>query len=94
MEDGDACSDIVVHGDLLRHVHVATTVRRVTPGTEPRDFGPFFGSLVRTGYDGRGSIEAGIADPATELPNALSLMRRLLSSATDTRPACAGCRPN
>ncbi len=76
-KDGDSYKDIVAQADLLFHVHIATGVNRLTPGAEPCDLGPFFAALAEGGYEGRVSIEARIDDPATELPAALSLMRRL-----------------
>ena len=77
MKDGDSYDDIVAHADLLFHVHIATTANRLVPGAEPCDFASFFASLATGGYDRKISIEATIAAPEKELPEALSLMRHL-----------------
>lgn len=77
MKDNDSYEDIVVNGDLLAHVHISTIPCRKAPGVEPCDFYPFFDALVRAGYNGRISIEAGIPDPAVNLPQAFTLMKQL-----------------
>lgn len=77
MRDGDCCDDIVAHGDLLTHVHIATERNRLAPAAEPCDFAPFFGALTRAGYDGRISVEANITNPQTELAAARALMTSL-----------------
>lgn len=77
MKDNDSYEDIVVNGDLLAHVHIGTVPNRVSPGAEPCDLYPFFEALVRAGYNGRISIEAGIPDPAVNLPQAFALMNQL-----------------
>lgn len=77
MKDNDSFEDIVINGDLLAHVHISTMPNRVPPGAEPCDLYPFFDALVRVGYNGRISIEAGIPDPAVNLPQALALMKQL-----------------
>lgn len=77
MRDGDSFEDIAANGDLLAHVHIATTTKRLAPGAEPCDLAPFFAALRKAGYEGRVSIEGSIPDPAKELPVALDLMQRL-----------------
>lgn len=72
--DNDSAEDIVANGSLLAHVHIATPARRA-PGAEECDFGPFFDALKRSGYDGRVSIEAGLSDPARDLPRALETLQ-------------------
>lgn len=79
--ENDSVEDIVTHGDLLAHVHIATANNRLAPSAEPCDFAPFFAALARAGYNGRVSIEGKIPDPETDLPAALSLMRRLTPAA-------------
>jgi sugar phosphate isomerase/epimerase len=76
--NGDSLEDIVTNGTLLAHVHVATLKGRLAPGTEKcSELKPFFATLKKAGYNGRVSIEAGLKDPATELPRALALMTAL-----------------
>jgi sugar phosphate isomerase/epimerase len=77
MRDGDSYDDIVTYGGLLAHVHLATIPKRLAPGAEPCDLGPFFAALKKAGYKGRVSIEGTIPDPARELPVALALMKGL-----------------
>ena len=74
MADDDSFDDIVANGSMIVHTHIATRNRKA-PGAEECDFGPFFDALRRGGYDGRVSIEAGIADPERDLPRALETLR-------------------
>jgi len=75
MRDGDSYDDIVKHGDLLAHVHIATVPNRRAPGSEACDFSRFFCALANASYAGRISIEGKITDPVAELPVALTVMR-------------------
>ena len=75
--EGDSADDIVTHGSLLAHVHIATSPTRLPPVAEPCDLQPFFRALVAAGYTGRISFEGKLPDPAATLPAALALMRRL-----------------
>lgn len=77
MRDDDPFDDIVAHGDLLAHVHIATVPHRLPPGGEPCGLDAFFAALGAAAYAGRVSIEGKIADPQTELPAALAVMRKL-----------------
>ena len=79
MRDGDSYDDIVKHGDLLAHVHIATVPERLAPGAESCDWTRFFRALADAHYNGRISIEAKITDPLTELPVALATLRRLVA---------------
>ena len=74
MRDADPYADIVANGDLLSHVHIATTSHRLPPGVEPCDFAPFFTALASAGYNGRVSVEAAIQNPETDLPTARALL--------------------
>jgi sugar phosphate isomerase/epimerase len=57
---------------------VATLKRRLAPGTEEcGELKSFFATLKKAGYSGRVSVEAGLKDPATELPRALAVMSDL-----------------
>jgi sugar phosphate isomerase/epimerase len=77
MRDRDAYVSIVTHGALLAHAHIATSTRRLAPAAEDCDFTDFFGALAKAQYTGRISIEGNIANPETELPAALAMMRAL-----------------
>ena len=77
--DGDSLQDVVDNGDLLAHVHIATSPNRLAPGAEACDLGPFFDALARAGFDGRISIEGRIPDPRADLPRALAHMAALQS---------------
>jgi sugar phosphate isomerase/epimerase len=80
MRDNDSYEDIVRHGSLLVHAHLATVPHGLAPGAEPCDFAPFFASLAKAGYNGRVSVEGRFANPGAELPAALKLMRALAES--------------
>jgi len=84
MRDGDAFADIVTHGKLLAHTHIATVPGRLAPGAEPCDFSRFFRAMADAHYNGRISIEGKLANPAAELPAALATMRQLAAA------TCAG----
>lgn len=75
--EGDSADDLVAHGSLLAHVHIATVPNRLAPGVEPCDLQPFFHALAAAGYAGRISFEGKLTDPAVVLPSALALMHRL-----------------
>ena len=81
MRDEDSYDDMVRHGDLLAHVHVATVPGRLAPGAEPCDLVRFFRALADAHYRGRVSIEANITDPLAELPVALAAMRGFVAIA-------------
>lgn len=75
-KDSEAPDGILENGDLLAHAHVATVDGR-RPPREGDDCAVFFNYLRQVGYDGRVSIEGNVADPRTELPAALEIMKRL-----------------
>lgn len=77
MKDGDSYEDIVRHGDLLAHAHIATVPNRLAPGAEPCDCADFFAALAKAGYSGRISIEGNLREPETVLAPALAVMRGL-----------------
>lgn len=83
MRDDDLYESIVTHGPLLAHVHIATEKNRVAPGAEPCDFSRFFDALAKARYTGRVSIEGKIPNPKTDLPAALTLMRKLAGIGVD-----------
>ena len=83
LKDDDSVESVAANGDILRHVHIATAPNRLPPGGEECDFVRFFDALARAGYTGRISIEAKIPDPPNDLPEALSLMKRLGDKACD-----------
>jgi hydroxypyruvate isomerase len=64
-------------------VHIATVPSRLAPGAEPCDFSRFFRALVNANYTGRISIESKLNDVVTELPVALTVMRKLVADAID-----------
>lgn len=77
LRENDNWADLVRYGHLLAHVHLATRENRRAPAAEPEEFGPFFDALRQAGYSGRVSIEARLQDASSELPAALTEMRRL-----------------
>lgn len=77
LRNGDSCDDIVTHGDLLAHAHIATVPERLAPGAEPCDFVPFFAALAKAGYRGRLSVEAIIKQPDVEYPAAAAFLRQV-----------------
>ena len=83
LKDNDSVESVAANGDVLAHIHIATAPNRMPPGVDECDFLPFFDALARARYAGRISIEAKIPDPPNDLPEALSLMKRLGDKACD-----------
>lgn len=83
MSENDPYEEIVKHGDLLAHVHIATVPNRRPPGAEACDFTRFFAALADANYTGRVSIEAKIHNPDRELPKALQVMQQMALIKTD-----------
>jgi sugar phosphate isomerase/epimerase len=59
LKDGEDPNEIVVHGQWIRHAHVAEKEGRMAPGTSGDDFGPFLRALKRIDYRGTISYECG-----------------------------------
>jgi len=57
--NGEGPEEIVKHGKMLSHVHVAEKEGRLAPGTGGEDFGPYLRALQEIGYRGAISFEAG-----------------------------------
>ena len=67
-------TNLLVIGDYLEHVHIATPERKA-PGVEDYSFAEVFSMLKEAGYSERLSIEAGVNDYDTDMPRALAIMR-------------------
>jgi sugar phosphate isomerase/epimerase len=67
-------TNLLVIGDYLEHVHIATPERKA-PGIGDFDFAEIFSILKETGYTERISMEAGVNDYDTDMPRALAIMR-------------------
>ena len=57
--ENESPSEIIKHGRLIHHVHVAEKEGRQAPGTSGEDFGPFLRALKEIGYRGDLSFECG-----------------------------------
>ncbi|MDX2111473.1 MAG: sugar phosphate isomerase/epimerase family protein [Verrucomicrobiota bacterium] len=75
-KENEPAGDIVTHGALLKHAHIATYPARKAPGLEATDFQPFFNALKAAGYSGGLSIEGGWNSMAVDAAPALAEMRR------------------
>ncbi len=58
MMENEGPENILIHGHLIRHVHVAERQGRAAPGTHSEDLSPYYNALRQIGYKGRISIEA------------------------------------
>ena len=76
-KDSDSLAGIVQNGDLLAHVHIATIAKRLCPGEEACDFGPFFAALTQARYSGAVSVESLSPNLAAQLPRAVQTLRAL-----------------
>jgi len=76
-ENGDA---IIQANKLIRHVHIAEKENRSPPGVKGDDFTPYFSALKKINYKGRISIEGTWTDMKTELPAAISAIRKQAAS--------------
>ena len=81
LRDGQSPDDILQHGTLLRHVHVAEVAKRTAPGVAGDDFGPFLRALQQVQYRGAISIESSWGEIATEAGPAIRELRRQISAA-------------
>jgi sugar phosphate isomerase/epimerase len=52
--DHEPAGEIITHGALIHHAHVAEREGRFAPGTGGEDFGPYLRALAKIGY--RGSL--------------------------------------
>ncbi len=82
LRDGESYDEILKHGALLRHAHLAENSNRAAPGVNGEDFRPFFRALARVGYQGRVSIECSWKNFEVELPAALACLRQQLAEVT------------
>lgn len=80
LKDGDPAEEVVIHGDLIHHAHIAEPANRTAPGIEGTDFHPFISALEVIGYDGGLAVEA-------SFPNSLEidapLARRRMQEAAE-----------
>ncbi len=81
LHNEECLEDIVTHGDLIRHVHVASVPKRLAPGTDECDLAPFFNALKRANYSWRVSIEAHFPEPAKDLRLSLAAMKSFMADA-------------
>ena len=57
--DQESPEEIIKHGALLQHVHVAELDGRMAPGTHGEDFGPYLRALKKINYGHNLSFECG-----------------------------------
>jgi sugar phosphate isomerase/epimerase len=76
MRDGQSPADIVTHGKLLRHVHIAERAKRTPPGTAGDDFRPYLTALRQIGYRGAICIESQWSDLAAEAAGGVQSLRQ------------------
>ena len=72
--EGESLSVVEDCGPLITHVHIADSERR-PPGRGDFDFGPFFTTLHKIGYDARMSIKCTWRDFAREAAPALAYVK-------------------
>lgn len=77
--DDESPENIVLYGDLIKHVHIAEKQDRAVPGTYEEDFSPYFDALRRIKYDGDISIEARWTDFDSQMPNAINALKQQLA---------------
>lgn len=78
-KENEPAADIVTAGDWLAHAHIATYAKRLSPGAEACDFGPFFTALHQAGYDLLLSIEAGWQDFPAQAATARKELRKWMA---------------
>jgi sugar phosphate isomerase/epimerase len=76
-KDGDSLAGIGQNGDLLVHAHIATIAKRLCPGDEACDFGPFFAAMKQARYTGTLSVESICPNLVAHLPLAVQTLRAL-----------------
>ena len=73
--EGEAASEIVRFGHLIRHTHVAELAGRAFPGKARENFRPFFQALKQCGYSGAIALECGWDDMRTDLARSVQYLR-------------------
>lgn len=81
MVEGEPASEIVRHGALLEHVHLAELKNRAVPGTHGDDFGPYLRALKEIGYKGALVLEPEWTDLRREPAVGLAALRTQMSAA-------------
>ena len=76
--DDESPENIVLYGDLIKHVHIAEKQDRAVPGTYDEDFSPYFDALRKIKYDGDISIEARWTDFDSQMPTAIKSIKQQL----------------
>jgi sugar phosphate isomerase/epimerase len=74
--DGESSDEILKHGHLLHHVHVAELEGRFAPGTQGEDFGPYLRALKKVSYGKAISFECGWKQFPEQAANSLTEFRR------------------
>ena len=81
IRSGETPDDVVKHGPLIRHCHIAENEKRTPPGTAGDDFRPFLKALKKIGYRGRLSMECRWDDLKAQLPGAAASLKKQITEA-------------
>jgi len=76
---GETPGAVEIHGQRLRHCHIAEKEKRTPPGVAGDDFRPFLRALKKVRYKGRLSIECRWDQLAAELPPAMAYLRKQIA---------------
>ncbi len=84
MNNNDAPENIVKYAKHIKHIHLAEKEGRTPPGISNQDLSPYWEAMVKSGYTGLVSIEAGWpknANHKTHGPTALKLIKQGIQKA-------------
>jgi sugar phosphate isomerase/epimerase len=80
-EDAEPLSELAVHGNWLKHIHVADT-DRLEPGSGTYPYEQFISNLGSSNYSGMISVECGRPIPEQGKRNALAFLRQATAPLT------------
>ena len=75
LRENEGAENIIKHGDLIRHIHIAENTGREAPGANGEDFTRYFRALREIDYKGLMSIECNWKDLTLQAQPALTELR-------------------
>jgi sugar phosphate isomerase/epimerase len=79
--ENESPSEIIKHGHLIQHIHVAEKEGRQAPGTSGEDFGPFLSAIKEINYRGDLSFECGWKNLSEQAAGSLKSFREQVRQA-------------
>ena len=80
LRENESPENIIKHGDLIRHTHIAENIGREAPGVNNEDFTPYLKALKEIDYKGLMSIECKWKNMAEQAAPALLALKKQIDS--------------